>query len=129
MVRSAQAGLPQWLSSQLSACDAGDAGDMDSIPGPGRRPGKGHGNPVQSSCLENPHGQRSLAGYSPQGCKESDTTEVTEQACMHRQGWSGKGWGRAEPVNVEAFGTRHLATVSVAGMVPGTCPPVILAAW
>ena len=27
------------------------------------------------SCLENPHGQRNLAGYSPWGCKESDTTE------------------------------------------------------
>ena len=34
-----------------------------------------HGNPLQYSCLENPHGQRSLAGYSPWGCKESDTTE------------------------------------------------------
>ena len=54
MVRSAQAGLPQWLSSKLSACDAGDAGDMDSIPELGRRPGGGHGNPLQYSCLENP---------------------------------------------------------------------------
>ena len=27
-------------------------------------PGEGHGNPLQHSCLENPHGQRSLAGYS-----------------------------------------------------------------
>ena len=31
----------------------------------GRSPGEGHGNPLQYSCLENPHGQRSLAGYSP----------------------------------------------------------------
>ena len=35
-------------------------------------PGGGHGNPLQDSCLENPHGQRSLAGYSPWGRKESD---------------------------------------------------------
>ena len=28
-------------------------------------PGGGHGNPLQYSCLENPHGQRSQAGYSP----------------------------------------------------------------
>ena len=35
-------------------------------------PGGGHGNPLQYSCLENPHGQRSLAGYSPWGHKESD---------------------------------------------------------
>ena len=102
---------------------------MDSSLGPGRRPGGGHGTPLQSSCLENPHGQRSLAGYSPRGCKESDTTEVTKHACTHGQGWSGRGWGGAEPARVEVFGTRHLAVVSVAGMVPGTCPPVILAAW
>ena len=36
---------------------------------------EGHGNPFQYSCLEKPHGQRSLAGYSPLGCKELDTTE------------------------------------------------------
>ena len=35
----------------------------------------GHGNPLQYFCLENPHGQRSLEGYSPWGCKESDMTE------------------------------------------------------
>ena len=35
----------------------------------------GHGNPLQHSCLENPHGQRSLAGFSPWGYKESDVTE------------------------------------------------------
>ena len=38
-------------------------------------PGGGHGNPLQYSCLENPHGQRSLVGYSPWGHKELDTTE------------------------------------------------------
>ena len=40
-------------------------------------PGEGHGNLLQCSCLETPHGQRSLAGYSPWGHKESDTTEAT----------------------------------------------------
>ena len=40
-------------------------------------PGGGHGNPLQYSCLENPHGQRSLAGYSPWDHKESDTTKAT----------------------------------------------------
>ena len=47
---------------------------MGSIPGLGRSPGGGHGNPLQYSCLENPHGQRSLVGYSPRGHKESDKT-------------------------------------------------------
>ena len=41
----------------------------------GRSPGGGHGNPLQCSCLENPHGQMSLVGYSPWGRKESDRTE------------------------------------------------------
>ena len=45
------------------------------ISGLGRSPGRGHGNPLQYSYLENPHGQRSLAGYSPRGRQESDTME------------------------------------------------------
>ena len=48
-----------------SACNAGAAEDMGSIPGSGRSSGGGHGNPAQYSHLENPHGQRSLVGYSP----------------------------------------------------------------
>ena len=47
------------------------------IPGLGRSPRGEHGNPLQYSCLENPHGQRSLVGYHPWGCKESDPAEVT----------------------------------------------------
>ena len=39
--------------------------------------GEGNGNPLQYSCLENPHGQQNLAGYSPWGHKESDRTEAT----------------------------------------------------
>ena len=56
---------------------AGDFRDTGSIPGLGRSPGGGHGNPLQYSCLENPHVQRSLAGYSPWGRTESDTTKAT----------------------------------------------------
>ena len=44
--------------------------NLGLIPGLGRSPGGGHGNPLKYSCLENPHGQRSLAGYSPCGHKE-----------------------------------------------------------
>ena len=65
-------GFPGGLDGEESACNAGD---LDSIPGLERSPGGGQGNPFQYSCLENPHGQRSLAGYSPWGHKESDTTE------------------------------------------------------
>ena len=49
--------------------NARDVRDADSISGLGRCPGGGHGNPFQYSCLENPHGHRSLAGYSPWGHK------------------------------------------------------------
>ena len=55
-----------------SACNVGDLG---LIPGLGRSPGGGHGDPFQYSCLENLHGQRSLVGYSPWGHKESDMIE------------------------------------------------------
>ena len=54
--------------------NAGDLRDVGSIHGSGRSPGGGHGNPLQYSCLENPHGQRNLPSYSPWGRKESDTT-------------------------------------------------------
>ena len=47
-------GLPWWLSSKQSTCNAGDAGDTGSVPGLGRFPGGGHGNPLQYSCLKNP---------------------------------------------------------------------------
>ena len=58
----------------------GDVKDMGSIPELGRFPGKGSGNPLLYSCLENPmefSRKRSLAGYSPWGHPESDTTEGT----------------------------------------------------
>ena len=46
-------GLPQWLSGKESAYSAGVVRDVGSIPGWGRSPGGGHGNPLQYSCLEN----------------------------------------------------------------------------
>ena len=58
--------------SKKSACNVGDLG---LIPGLRIFLGKGHGNPLQYSCLENPYGQRSLAGYSPWGLKELNTTK------------------------------------------------------
>ena len=68
-----------------SACNEWDPG---SIPGLGRSPGGEHGNPLQYSCLENPHGQRSLVGYSPWGCRKSGMTErlITAQhsTAQHR---------------------------------------------
>ena len=65
-------GFPGGSDSKESSCTVGDLG---SVPGVWRSPGGGHGDPLQYSCLENPHGQRSLVGYSPSGCKELGTTE------------------------------------------------------
>ena len=65
-------GFPGGSDGKESGCNVGDQG---SIPGLGRSPRGGHGNPLQYSCLENPHGQRSLVGYSSWGHKESDMTE------------------------------------------------------
>ena len=57
-----QQGFPDSSDSKESAYNEGDLG---SVPGLGRSPGGVHGNPLQYSSLENPHGQRTLAGYNP----------------------------------------------------------------
>ena len=57
-----------------------NAGGLGSIPGSGKSPGEGNGYSLQYSCLENPHRQRSLLGYSLWGHKESDTTEKLSTA-------------------------------------------------
>ena len=62
-------GLPWWLSSKESAYNAGDARDMGSIPGLGRSPREGNGNPLQYFCLGNP---------------------------MDRGGWQASLWGHKE---------------------------------
>ena len=82
---SKRAGHDSATEQQVYIYDFGDgsavknppanAGDIPSIPGLGRSPGEGHGNPLQYSCLENPHGQRSLAGFYPWDLKDSDTIE------------------------------------------------------
>ena len=68
----AMAVFPGGSDGKESLCNVRDLG---SIPGLGRFPGGGHGNPLQYSCLENPHGQRSMAGCSPWGHKESVMAE------------------------------------------------------
>ena len=57
---------------KASACNEGDPG---SIPGSGRSPGEGNGNPIPVLLPRKFHGWRSLVGYSPWGRKELDMTE------------------------------------------------------
>ena len=51
-----------------------NAGDACLVPGSGISPGEENGNPLEYSCLENPMDIEGLAGYSPWGHKELDTT-------------------------------------------------------
>ena len=82
-----------WFSDTGLPCGSGkeptcNAGDMGSISGSGRSLGGGHGKPPQHSCLENPHEQRILVGYSPWGHKELDTTDrlnwTEKSLCLSR---------------------------------------------
>ena len=54
-------GFPGGSDGKASACNVRDPG---SIPGSGRSPGEGNGNPLQHSCLEKSHGRRSLIAKS-----------------------------------------------------------------
>ena len=89
---SAAACFPGDSDGKEPACDAGDLG---LIPGLGRSPGGGHGNPLQYPCLENPHGQTSLVGHSPRGGKELAMTEwlSTEHAWGYLCSSDQHGWG------------------------------------
>ena len=64
--------FPGGSEGKASACNVGDLG---LIPGSGRSPGEGNGNPLQYSCLEIPWMEEPDAGYCPWGHKELDTTE------------------------------------------------------
>ena len=75
---STSLGFPGGLADKEQPASAGDARDLGLIPGWGRCPGVGNGNPLQYSCLEKSmNRERSLARYSPVGHRESDTTEHT----------------------------------------------------
>ena len=74
--------LPSGSAGEESTCSAGDTGDLGSIPGSGRSPGGGHGNPLQYACLETPMG-RGAWRATVRRVAESDTTEATECACTH----------------------------------------------
>ena len=71
-------GFPGGSDGKESACNMGDLGSTWVRPGFDLgwedSPGGGHGNTLLYSCLENRHGQRSLAGYSPWDRKQSDMT-------------------------------------------------------
>ena len=79
-------GFPGGLGGKESVCNVGDLGWEDPLE---------HGYPLQYSCLEYPHGQRSLVGCSPWGCKESGTTEhlsTAQHIHFRMRVWSLQPW-------------------------------------
>ena len=83
--------LPRWSNGKESTCvqarthainPPASSGDAGLIPGSGRSPGEGNGNPLQYSCLEN---AMDVGAWCPWGRKESDTTERL-QALIYETG-------------------------------------------
>ena len=72
-------GFPGGSDGKESSCNAGD---LDLIHGLGRSPGRGHGNPLQYSCLENPHGQRAWCATA-HGVAKSDATKLLGTHSAH----------------------------------------------
>ena len=72
--------LPWGLTGKESFCSAGDTGDASSVPGSGRLPGEGKGNPLQYSCLENPMNRgtwRAAVHRAAKNWKQLTTTTTT----------------------------------------------------
>ena len=69
-------GLPGGTVVKNLPAKAGDARDISLFPGSGRSPGRGHGNTLQYSCLENPT-DRGAWQATVHGVAQPDMTEVT----------------------------------------------------
>ena len=87
-------GFPRGSMVKIPPGNAGGAGDLGLIPGLGRSPQRRPWRPTPVFLPGEPHGQRSLVGYSPWGHKESDTTEQLSRCTLqmrnlsHRRLWS-----------------------------------------
>ena len=98
-------GFPSGSAGKESACNTGDLG---SIPGLGRAPGEGNGNPLQCSCLENPmdRGAWQATVYGVTRARHDLATKPPPLKWMHEtgcsglvhwddpEGWNGEGGGR-----------------------------------
>ena len=72
-------GYPGDSDGKESACNVGDLG---SIPGLGRSPGRGHGNPLQYSCLGESQGQRILGGLQSMGSQRVGHDQVQHRLIL-----------------------------------------------
>ena len=108
--------FPLRLRGKKSICNAGDIG---SIPVSAKSPGEGNDNLLQYSCLENSHGQRSLAGYRPWRHKRvrHDLATTQQQCCCEDSCdlwilWKVLGSLRAPQSPSEDWEMHHLACLS-----------------
>ena len=105
---------------------AGDRRDQGSIPGLGRSPGKGHGNPLQYSCLENPvdrgawwaavHGvsqsQTQLKQLSMHACIGEGNGNPLQYSCLENPGDRGAGWAANDGVTKSRIQLKRLSSSS-----------------
>ena len=87
-----------------------NAGDVGSIPGLGRSPGEGQGNPLQYSCLENPR-DREAWQTTVHRVTESHTAEATGHALMAR--WPGSGVNSHLPLIMDLYQHHHLIIIII----------------
>ena len=94
--------------AQQEPCNAGDTRHAGLIPGSGRSPGGGNGNPLQCSCLENPMDGGAWRA-TVHGVTESDTTEHTHspQGCRNKNPASRLTFGSLGPLREGVLATRH----------------------
>ena len=76
-------GLPRWQSCKESCCQCRSHRRLGFDPWIGKIPWRRKWQPSPVFLPEESHGQKSLEGYSPWGCKELDMTEVTERTHTH----------------------------------------------
>ena len=74
-------GFPGGSVVKNSPANAGDTGDVGFIPGPGRSPGEGNGNPLQYSCQENPIDTGAWQTIVHEVAKS--WTQLNNSICMH----------------------------------------------
>ena len=82
--------LSRWLSGKEPVGNAGDIRDKSLVPGLGRSPRGGNGNPFQSSCLENAV-DRGALWATVHGVTQSDTTEVNQHTSAVDTDVAGRG--------------------------------------
>ena len=85
-------GLPRWFSGKESACQC-----RSLIPGSGRYPGRGNGNPLQYPCLGNPMDRGAWWGVMEESTRSQ--RETTERLSTHAwsYSWNAQSWQLVEP--------------------------------